>query len=440
MADRPLSAPLPADLPEDWADGQIVAPSGASVGLSEQHGYNYLMKMVNRAHKAVNTINEGFDNISGKRTCRFVVGTSMAGWTQADCDYLCDGADDQVEIQTAVDAAPFGSEIVILSGTYNITAPIKIDKALILCGSGASSTILSIREGAFLGENHTAITASGDLEIQDMELNSFLVQKDLQQVLLGLSGNNNYYVNRVLFSSAFDQKASLAASGSSSTLLCVSECRFYIAGASKTAISVNSNGGRTALYNNTIEAIGGAINISGSTALIEGTFCSLPVHITLDDIRRNSLISNNNIHKLTLLNTPGGNNGGVFVAGNTFNDTTADSEDSVCIEIGDGVYYTTVIGNSFFSTVDGTQRHVQDNGIGSVIRFNSDDTGSGSGAAGVSSFKGRTGAVNPASGDYTAAMVGAIPSGDVAAVQAVTQAEYDALTQKDPATLYLIQG
>ena len=88
MADRPLSAPLPADLPENWEDNQIVAPSGASVGLSEQHGYNYLMEMVNRAHEAVNTINESFDNISGKRTCRFVVGTSTAGWTQADCDYL----------------------------------------------------------------------------------------------------------------------------------------------------------------------------------------------------------------------------------------------------------------------------------------------------------------------------------------------------------------
>ena len=75
----------------------------------------------------------------------------------------------------------------------------------------------------------------------------------------------------------------------------------------------------------------------------------------------------------------------------------------------------------------------------SIVRLNSDDAGGGGGGtAGVSSFKGRSGAVAPQSGDYTAAMVGAIPSGDVAAVRAVTQAEYDALTQKDPATLYLI--
>ncbi len=38
MADRPLSTPLPADLPENWTAGQTVAPSGADVGLSQQPG------------------------------------------------------------------------------------------------------------------------------------------------------------------------------------------------------------------------------------------------------------------------------------------------------------------------------------------------------------------------------------------------------------------
>ena len=44
MAENPINPPLPADLPEDWAIGQTVAPSGTDAGLSEQHGYNYLMK------------------------------------------------------------------------------------------------------------------------------------------------------------------------------------------------------------------------------------------------------------------------------------------------------------------------------------------------------------------------------------------------------------
>ena len=49
-------ANLPADLPEDWTQGQIVSPNGTEVGLSEKHGYNYLMQQVNAAQTAINNI------------------------------------------------------------------------------------------------------------------------------------------------------------------------------------------------------------------------------------------------------------------------------------------------------------------------------------------------------------------------------------------------
>lgn len=60
MADDILkSIPLPADLPENWTSDQTVAPTGAEVGMDEQHGYNYLMKQVNNAQKAAAALNEG---------------------------------------------------------------------------------------------------------------------------------------------------------------------------------------------------------------------------------------------------------------------------------------------------------------------------------------------------------------------------------------------
>ncbi len=59
--------------------------------------------------------------------------------------------------------------------------------------------------------------------------------------------------------------------------------------------------------------------------------------------------------------------------------------------------------------------------------------------AGVDSFNGRTGAVVPAAGDYTPEMVGAVASADVARIQKITKAEYDALAAKDPATLYIMK-
>lgn len=64
MAVNPIQTPLPADLPEDWTYGQTVAPTGAEAGLSEQHGYNYLMEQVNAAHEGVNAIGEAFDDLA----------------------------------------------------------------------------------------------------------------------------------------------------------------------------------------------------------------------------------------------------------------------------------------------------------------------------------------------------------------------------------------
>lgn len=60
MAENPIKTPLPADLPEDWVYGQTVGPNGTDAGLTEQHGYNYLMQQVNTAQEGVNTIAEAF--------------------------------------------------------------------------------------------------------------------------------------------------------------------------------------------------------------------------------------------------------------------------------------------------------------------------------------------------------------------------------------------
>ena len=66
MADKPIQSPLAADLPENWSTGQIVAPAGSDVGLSQRHGYNYLMKQVNAAQEAVNTINNAFEGLASQ--------------------------------------------------------------------------------------------------------------------------------------------------------------------------------------------------------------------------------------------------------------------------------------------------------------------------------------------------------------------------------------
>ena len=98
---------------------------------------------------------------SGKRTCRFVVGTSTAGWTEDDCDYLCDGTADQVEINAAIQALPSGGgEIVILDGTYNIKATIAMNKDNVKLSGNGNATVLERMWDSSTGEGVITITAT----------------------------------------------------------------------------------------------------------------------------------------------------------------------------------------------------------------------------------------------------------------------------------------
>lgn len=64
---------------------------------------------------------------TGKKYATFVIGTSTAGWTEADCDYLCDGTEDDVEFNDAISNFPdIGGEIVVLPGQYNISNTINM--------------------------------------------------------------------------------------------------------------------------------------------------------------------------------------------------------------------------------------------------------------------------------------------------------------------------
>ena len=79
----------------------------------------------------------------GKRVARFTIGTTQNGWTAKDCDYLCDGEDDQEEIIQALEALPpTGGEVVILDGTYNIRASIHIPKNNVSLRGNGNATIL----------------------------------------------------------------------------------------------------------------------------------------------------------------------------------------------------------------------------------------------------------------------------------------------------------
>ena len=59
---------LPANLPENWTQGQTISPNGTETGLTKQHGYNYLMKQVNNTQTEVNNINTALTDVAQQAT------------------------------------------------------------------------------------------------------------------------------------------------------------------------------------------------------------------------------------------------------------------------------------------------------------------------------------------------------------------------------------
>lgn len=544
MADRPLSNPLPADLPEDWTSGQIVAPSGADVGLSQQHGYNYLMEQVNAAQRAANAINESFDTISGKRTCRVTVGTSTAGWTQADCDYLCDGTDDQEELNAAIAAvyAKGGGEIAVLGGEYNLSEAWNIKNPAVLTGERMAVT-LSGEPGASVLNLATNIYMNADtwasLRFSGLTFRSGNAVRSVNSqcnqiafeactflnVCVNLSdygfdvGDAGRYMlfrgNVMEFSSdpgAYALVVNIASKAGTlidgnSIHAATNQLNYPLISASSgydandiwacpiitnNTVSTDSNNGsgidgivveKCFTANNSVSGAsvavrnGGCIgnhvangNISAQfEALIAGNYVKGgSINADVDTVVTGNFIAAPSDAAAILSEKYGANDiaadrtpsitGNSIVSGSIgihlkHNDVASHIDPAQIgalvsgnriwgcetpIQIDDNWSRCMVTGNMFPAG-----SVIVDNGTDNIIRLNSDDpgdsSGGGGGAAGVSSFKGRTGAVVPQSGDYTAAMVGAVASGAVQTVQVVSQTEYDALSTKNASTLYLIK-
>lgn len=141
---------------------------------------------------------------SGKRVCRFTVGTLKSGWRDNSCDYLCTGANDQVRINAAIQALPeTGGEIVILDGTYNITAPIVLDRVNSTLRGNGVATVLKRMWNSSTKEGIVNVTAD-NCAVCDLYFNGnktvyssinnygiYLTDSD-NNIITGNTFNNNY--------------------------------------------------------------------------------------------------------------------------------------------------------------------------------------------------------------------------------------------------------
>ena len=496
MAERPIKDALPADLPENWQAEQIVAPTGEEVGLSHQHGYNYLMEMVNRAQRGVNSVNEAFESVSGKRTCRFVVGTSTAGWTAADCDYLCDGTDDQVEIQAAIDSLPkesgnYGGEVVLLSGTYHLNGSITLLENVVLRGNG-ESTCLERKTKDGTSTVKWVIGLGRDCVLSDLEYKegTELDTEGYPNLLGGTSAIRNVNIYRSGAVSGGCIYVSLAKNASNGRFAEVSGCHLSSLGGTEGEIHLASGGDVRILNNITIGDLITSDPDCGVHLIARGNSSALGSFYTgihVDGLSVGSMILENDLDHLSVLNTNSTFAGRFqgskcLVSGNVFR--TADPSTEPAVILGTNTSEIFVTGN-LFCNKDAPAYSVQDNGSGNIVRFNSNDlTGSGGTpttvAQAVPSISVAEGGLVTASATQTAGNVaagtkstthqlsaqddpnlvpeniregvsifgvqgamqagtGGVTSETVAVIVTLTETEYNALSAKDPATLYLIK-
>ena len=113
----------------------------------------------------------------GAGPCRVVVGTSLAGWTASDCDLLCDGIADDVEINAAIAevVAGKGGEILLLNGSYFLEAPIAFANTrgyyITLIGNGGCTSLRSSMNGYLGGfdkESSLVLIDTSGITIRDL--------------------------------------------------------------------------------------------------------------------------------------------------------------------------------------------------------------------------------------------------------------------------------
>ncbi|MDN7025875.1 hypothetical protein FGU65_13455 [Methanoculleus sp. FWC-SCC1] len=80
---------------------------------------------------------------AAESTTLVVAASDSSEEAKAQATYICDGSDDHVEIQQALDALPAGGIALLMEGTYNCAGNIQPGDSRILQGSDENTTVLS---------------------------------------------------------------------------------------------------------------------------------------------------------------------------------------------------------------------------------------------------------------------------------------------------------
>lgn len=230
---------------------------------------------------------------TGKRTARFSIGTSTNGWTANDCDYLCDGTDDQVEINAAIQALPSGGgEIVILDGTYNINATISINiDNVTLRGNGNNTVLVRCFNNSDFNIGVISVTSTnGNCIISDLRINgsSNYVSSYNSGIVIN---SNNVFVSNIYIYDVYKNSINIGIDiiGNYNK---IKNCYINYS-TSYYGISIEGNDNK--ISNNTLISVGYGIRIQGDGSIVSNNFCENNSYYGINPSNVNKLLIVGNV-------------------------------------------------------------------------------------------------------------------------------------------------
>lgn len=167
------------------AYGQILGQTPFPVAQNVE--YNGKVSGVDNVKSALDKLNDevvkAAESGGGVRTAKVVIGAKNGGWTEKDCDYLCDGNNDFSIIAQAVnDISSQGGELFFLSGEYGSETndlQIKNEKStnnnITISGNGQNNTIILCKycELKNITLNNLSISSISGIGIEGKDLINF---------------------------------------------------------------------------------------------------------------------------------------------------------------------------------------------------------------------------------------------------------------------------
>ncbi len=101
-----------------------------------------------------------------------IVVAASDSYNKSGAAYICDGTDDDVEIQAAIDSLPVGGgKVVLLEGIYTISATVTVDKPCNIKGAGLGITIIYLDDTSNV-DVFTIPTGQVDVTIRDLTIDA----------------------------------------------------------------------------------------------------------------------------------------------------------------------------------------------------------------------------------------------------------------------------